>query len=179
MNSASQSPFRVNLHELPRRAGEMRQYELSFSAPEPIGIPLLEIRRSEEILIRFRAESVDDGVLITGEIESVAHGECSRCLDPIEEEVEQKFQELFLYASRTSENAEDDDELFVLDGDFADIEVPIRDAIILAMPVNPVCTKDCEGLCTTCGEKWRHLPDDHAHDVIDARWTGLAGWKPE
>ncbi len=179
MNSASQSPFRVNLHELPRRAGEMRQYELHFSAPEPIGIPLLEIRRAEEILIRFRAESVDDGVLITGEVESFAHGECSRCLDPIEEEVEQNFQELFLYASRTSENSEDDDELFVLDGDFADIEVAIRDAVILAMPVNPVCSMDCEGLCTTCGEKWRDLPDDHAHDVIDARWTGLAGWKPE
>ena len=179
MKSASQSPFRVNLHELPRRAGEMRQYELNFPAPEPIGIPLLEIRREEPIVIRFRAESVDDGVLITGEVESVAHGECSRCLDPIDEEVQQKFQELFLYASRTSENAEDDDELFVLDGDVADIEVAIRDAVILAMPVNPVCSMDCEGLCTTCGEKWRDLPDDHSHYVVDPRWTGLAGWKPE
>ena len=179
MNSASQSPFRVNLHELPRRAGEMRTYELSFPAPESIGIPLLEIRRGEPMTIQFRAESVDDGVLLTGEVNSVAHGECSRCLDPIEEVVHQKFQELFLYQSRTPESGEDDDELFVLDGDCADIEIAIRDAVILSMPVNPVCDEDCEGLCSTCGEKWRDLPDGHSHDLVDPRWTGLAGWKPE
>ena len=179
MNSKAQSPFRINLHELPRRAGEMREYDLSFPAPEPIGIPLLEIRREEPIEIHFRAESVDDGVLITGEVQSRASGECGRCLAAIDQEIDQKFQELFLYESRASDQNEDDDELFVLDGDVADIETAIRDAVILSMPINPLCSQDCEGLCSTCGEKWRDLPDDHSHEVVDPRWTGLAGWKPE
>jgi len=179
MNSKAQSPFRINLHELPRRAGEMREYELSFSAPEPIGVPLLEIRRDEPMHINFRAESVDDGVLITGNVRSRARGECGRCLEAIDQEIDQKFQELFLYESRASSNDEDDDELFVLDGDVADIEIAIRDAVILSMPINPVCSQDCEGLCSTCGEKWRDLPEEHSHEVVDPRWTGLAGWKPE
>lgn len=174
-----QSPFRINLHELPRRAGEMREYQLNFPAPEPIGIPLLEIRRDEPIDLEFRAESVDDGVLITGTVRSRARGECGRCLESIDQEINQKFQELFLYESRAEQDSDDDDELFVLDGDIADIEVPIRDAVILSMPINPFCSPDCEGLCSMCGEKRRELPDEHSHEVVDPRWTGLAGWKPE
>jgi uncharacterized protein len=179
MNSKSHSPFRINLHELPRRAGEMRTYDVQFSAPEPIGIPLLEIRRDEPIEIDFRAESVDDGVLITGSVRSVARGECGRCLEPIIKEIDQKFQELFLYESRTPDNPDEDEDLFSLDGDIADIEIAIRDAVILSMPLNPVCSDDCEGLCATCGEKWVDLPEDHSHAVVDPRWTGLEGWKPE
>ena len=179
MNSKAQSSFRINLNELPRRAGEMREYTLNFPAPDSIGIPLLEIPKGEKLDISFRAESVDDGVLITGSISSIAKGECGRCLDPLAVEIDQKFQELFLYQSRVSENPDDDDELFTLDGDIADIEIPIRDAVILSMPINPLCADDCEGLCAGCGEKWRDLPDEHSHEAVDPRWTGLAGWKPE
>jgi uncharacterized protein len=179
MNSKGQSPYRINLHELPRRAGEMREYSLNFPAPEDVGIPLLKIPTGEEINLDFKAESVDDGVLITGIVRSHAEGECGRCLEKVEMEIDQRFQELFLYASRASDNPDEDDELFFLDGDVADIEIPIRDAVILSMPINPICSQDCEGLCAECGEKWRDLPDDHAHEVTDPRWTGLAGWKPE
>jgi uncharacterized protein len=179
MNSKGQSPYRINLHELPRRAGEMREYSLNFPAPEDVGIPLLKIPTGEEINLDFKAESVDDGVLITGIVRSHAVGECGRCLEKVEMEIDQRFQELFLYASRASDNPDEDDELFFLDGDVADIEIPIRDAVILSMPINPICSQDCEGLCAECGEKWRDLPDDHAHEVTDHRWTGLAGWKPE
>lgn len=179
MNSKNQSPFKVNLHELPRRAGEMREYALDFPAPDSIGVPLLGIQPGTQVELRFRAESVDDGVLITGGVKSVATGECGRCLDQLEVDVDQSFQELFLYSSRKSENPEDDDELFVLDGDVADLETPVRDAVILSMPLNPVCEQDCEGLCSECGEPWRELPDDHSHEVSDPRWKGLAGWKPE
>ena len=179
MNSKGQLPYRINLHELPRRAGEMREYSLNFPAPEDVGIPLLKIPTGEEINLDFKAESVDDGVLITGIVRSHAVGECGRCLEKVEMEIDQRFQELFLYASRASDNPDEDDELFFLDGDVADIEIPIRDAVILSMPINPICSQDCEGLCAECGEKWRDLPDDHAHEVTDPRWTGLAGWKPE
>jgi uncharacterized protein len=117
--------------------------------------------------------------LITGQVKSGAVGECGRCLEKLEMAIDQKFQELFLYASRAAENPEEDDDLFTLDGDIADLEVPIRDAVILSMPINPVCDEDCEGLCAGCGEKWQELPEDHTHEVVDPRWTGLAGWKPE
>ena len=67
-----------------------------------------------------------------------------------------------------------DDELW-LEGNNLDLEAPLRDAIVLDLPVNPLCSSDCLGLCPDCGEKWEKLPDEHAHQGVDARWAGLAG----
>lgn len=170
----NQSPFCVNLHELPRRAGEMRTYHLEFQAPDDLGTPLLAIAKGTPLVIDFKAESVDDGILISGNIRSTAKGECGRCLDPIVEAIDQDFQELFFYEGRAGD--EDAEDLFTLDGDSADIEIPIRDAVILRMPLNPLCDPECEGLCSECGEKWATLPEGHSHEKIDPRWSGLQGW---
>lgn len=178
MNSKANSPFLVNLHELPRRAGEMREYHLSFEALEPIGTPLLEIRTGESLTIDFKAEAVSDGVLLTGSVSSRATGECGRCLEKIDKPVYESFQELFLYENR-GETDDDESELFRLDGDLADLEIPIRDAVVLAMPLNPLCRPDCLGLCSECGERWDKLEPGHSHEIVDPRWSGLAGWTPE
>ena len=180
MKPKAQSPFKVNLHELPRRAGEMRPYRLQFALEEAIGTPMLAIKSGESILIEFKAESVSDGVLISGRVKGKALGECGRCLDEIERNVDEEFRELFLYESRKSEDEDDDeDELFALDGDIADIETAIRDAVVLTMPINPLCKADCKGLCSECGERWEKLASDHTHEKIDPRWSGLAGWQPK
>ena len=171
-----ESPFKVNLHELPRRVGEHKSYSLNFPAPEAIGNPLLEIPAGESLEISFEAESVADGVLISGSVRSHAKGECGRCLEKISEDINQKFQELFFYENRIEES---DDDLFVMDGDFADIETPIRDAVVLAMPINPLCKADCKGLCSECGEKLELLEPGHMHEKIDPRWSGLSGWQPK
>ncbi len=49
-----------------------------------------------------------------------------------------------------------------------------RDIVVLALPLAPVCREDCAGLCAECGQRLDDLPADHAHEVVDARWAGLA-----
>ncbi|MEY4444579.1 MAG: hypothetical protein RL301_658, partial [Actinomycetota bacterium] len=99
-------------------------------------------------------------------------GECIRCLDPINLTLDKSFQELYVYKSNP--DIEDEDEI-LMEGDLIDLERPIRDAIVLSLPINPLCDEDCDGLCSGCGVKWSELPEDHAHEVIDARWKGLEG----
>ena len=60
-----------------------------------------------------------------------------------------------------------------MDGDLLDLEPAVRDAIVLSLPQNPLCTPDCPGLCPVCGFR---LADDpsHAHEeVLDPRWAAL------
>ena len=180
--------FQFNTHELPRRAGEMKEYQLDLEILEPIGVPLVSVPAGDVIEVDLRLESVTEGVLASADLYAVAKGECIRCLDPVEITVERKIQELYRYepskdsgkkgkkAKRTPEDdidLEADDELW-MDGNVMDLERPIRDAIVLELPVNPLCSEDCRGLCQQCGEKWENLPADHAHEVTDARWAGLA-----
>jgi uncharacterized protein len=178
------NPFILNTHDLPRRAGEMKEYELDIEAPVRIGVPLIGIPEGDIIEADVRLESVTEGVLLSAEIYAVALGECIRCLDPVEQVIDRKIQELYRYEptnekGRKKRREDEDVDLdaedeLQMEGDQMNLEMPIIDAIILALSVNPLCDEECMGLCPDCGEKWESLPDDHSHEVVDARWSGLA-----
>ncbi|HET7072000.1 MAG TPA: DUF177 domain-containing protein, partial [Nocardioides sp.] len=99
-------------------------------------------------------------------------GECARCLEPISDEVEVRFQELFVY---DDQDVDPDEELEVstLQDDLVDLEPLLRDAVVLALPFQPLCTEDCPGLCAECGARLADDPD-HVHDApVDPRWAAL------
>jgi len=191
----SRSPYLFSTHDLPRRPGEMREYFVPIEVHDVMGFDILAIATDEPIDIELKLESVSDGVLATANVRSLATGECTRCLDPVEIDIDENFVELYEYSEdprilrkrekKMSERAkakkleeeelDEEDEIRQMDGEDIDLEGPIRDAIILNLPINPLCTPDCPGLCPECGEKWRDLPDDHAHQVTDIRWAGLEG----
>ncbi len=177
------SPFILNTFELPRRAGEMKEYQLDIVTESAIGVPLIGVPAGDVIEADLRLESVTEGVLLSAEIYAEAHGECIRCLDPVSVVIDRKIQELYRYEptnekgrkkKRESEDLDlDIDDELQMEGDLLNLEIPIIDAIILALPVNPLCDEECLGLCPDCGEKWEKLPEGHAHEVVDARWSGL------
>ncbi|CAN2206571.1 COG1399 Predicted metal-binding, possibly nucleic acid-binding protein [Candidatus Nanopelagicaceae bacterium] len=179
------NPFILNTHDLPRRAGEMKEYQLDIPAHVRIGVPLIAVPEGDLVELDLRLESVTEGVLASADIYAIAHGECIRCLDPVEVVIDRKIQELYRYEPtnekgrkkrRDDEDVDlDGEEELQMEGDLMDLEIPIIDAIILTLPVNPLCSDECLGLCPDCGEKWENLPEGHAHEVIDARWSGLDG----
>ena len=182
--------YELNTYELPRRAGEMKEYTLDLEILERVGVELMAVPVGEVIEVDLRLESVTEGILATGQIYAVAKGECTRCLDPIELDIDRSIQELYRYAPTNEkggrrnkggkkidsdiDDLDNDDEL-EMEGDYIDLETPIRDAIVLELPINPLCRQDCPGLCPDCGGKWAELEADHLHEVIDVRWKGLAG----
>jgi uncharacterized protein len=172
-------PFVLDTRELGRRPGSMREVQLSAPAPEGLGIEdLIRVPVGAEIELDLRLESVMDGVLVTGTVTAPVAGECGRCLTDLSDTLSVPVQELFLYPeSRAERGAEpdQDDELPQLVGDLLDLTPTLRDAVVLALPLNPLCREDCQGLCATCGERLDDLPEDHGHDTTDARWGALAG----
>jgi len=64
------------------------------------------------------------------------------------------------------------------DGAFADLEALLRDTLVEALPLQPLCREDCRGLCSQCGVDLNEHPDHH-HDVTDLRFAALAGLKAQ
>ncbi|HWC34789.1 MAG TPA: YceD family protein [Mycobacteriales bacterium] len=163
------SPFVYDTRELGRRPGSMREHRIEAVAPEGWGIELIRVPPGTPVLVDARFESVMDGVLVTAEVDVAVPAECGRCLEPIEVQVAAPVQELFAY-----EPDPEDDELPVLTGDQLDLEPVLRDAVVLALPLNPLCDPDCLGLCVTCGARLADVEEGHSHEEVDPRWAALA-----
>ncbi|HVV76201.1 MAG TPA: YceD family protein [Mycobacteriales bacterium] len=165
----SRSPFVYDLRELGRRPGSMRELVIEAEAPEGWGLDLVSVPAGTPVVIDARFESVMDGVLVTAEVEVPVSAECGRCLDPLEIELVAPIQELYAYEP----DPEDDDALTV-SGDALDLEPVVRDAVVLALPLNPLCDPDCLGLCAGCGARLADVEPGHTHDEVDPRWAALA-----
>jgi uncharacterized protein len=138
-----------------------------------MGIEVLRVPEGSPIEIALRLEAVMEGVLLTGTATAGLEGECVRCLEPIHDDVEVDLQELFVYEESDTASDEEDSGTSRLEGDLLDLEPLLRDAVVLALPFQPLCEDDCPGLCTECGAR---LADDpgHAHEAaIDPRWGRL------
>ncbi|WP_416366369.1 YceD family protein [Nocardioides sp.] len=144
-------------------------------APADLGIEVLYVAPGAPVDLDLRLEAVMEGVLVTGTATADLEGECVRCLDPIVDELDVRFQELFVYEDSSDQlsDEEDDDGVSVLEDDLLDLEPLLRDAVVLALPFQPLCEEDCPGLCTECGAQLRDDPD-HTHEAaIDPRWAAL------
>ncbi|MDT0277232.1 YceD family protein [Blastococcus goldschmidtiae] len=170
----SANPWRLDLRELGRRAGAMQELERTASAPEEWKVELIGVPAGADVHLRLRLESVMEGVLVSGEIQVPLVGSCARCLEPIEDTLTLDVQELYAYEGSTTEATSEEDEVRLVDGDFLDLEPLARDTVVLSLPLSPVCTEDCAGLCVDCGQRLDDLPADHTHEITDPRWAGLA-----
>jgi uncharacterized protein len=114
-------------------------------------------------------------VLVTGTVTAPVVGECGRCLEPLEQVFSVDIVELFAYPDSNTDRTTDEDEVERIEDDLINLEPIVRDAIVLGLPVTPLCRIDCAGLCPTCGQRLDDVEPGHSHEMIDPRWAALAG----
>ena len=114
-----------------------------------------------------------EGVLVTGTATAALEGECVRCLDPIRDELVRAGSRSCSSTTTTASRRDEDDEVSMLEGDLLDLEPLLRDAVVLALPFQPLCEDDCPGLCTECGARLADDPDHTHEEPIDPRWAKL------
>jgi uncharacterized protein len=172
-------PLVIDVRTLPRRPGSMVTVTRSAPAPADFGVAMARVPEGSPIELDLRLESVLEGVLVSGTADLIITAECSRCLDPFEWHEEFDLTELFRYPATDARGAvveepeDSEDPLpFVLD-DLVDLAPVIRDAVVLDLPLAPLCSEDCLGLCPSCGFRLEDDPS-HAHESNDPRWAALA-----
>lgn len=159
-------PLVFDTHELGRRPGTERTVNRTASAPTNLGIDVFKVPEGSDMEIELRFESVMEGVLATGTASVHLSGECVRCLGAIDEQEVIDIQELYLYEGATEEE-------YQLEDDLLDLEPVLRDAVVLALPLNPLCDPECPGLCAVCGVRLADDPDHTHGETIDPRWAAL------
>jgi uncharacterized protein len=164
-------PLVFSTRALRRGAGAEHTETRTVPAPAELRVGLVGVPEGAELELNVRLEAVTEGVLVTATAQAPLAGECARCLEPVAQQVEVGFQELFGYAPSAGGDAADG---YSLDGDLLDIEPALRDALVLALPLAPLCRDDCPGLCVDCGAQLATAGPEHSHGpAIDPRWAGL------
>jgi uncharacterized protein len=198
---APRSAFVFDTRSLSRQAGSAQSQSRTVPAPDDLRLELVYVPVGADVQLDVKFEAVTEGVLATGSGTVPLAGECARCLGPLADTLTASFQELYLYddgrprGSRGNadgrrphdrqekndkyerhgqdEECNDDEERY-LDGDLLDLEPAFRDAVVLALPMSPLCRDDCPGLCAECGVPLAEAGPDHGHEeATDPRWAAL------
>lgn len=169
------APLVLDTRELGRRPGSQRLVTRDAEAPAELGIEILGVPEGSPVHLDLRLEAVMEGVLVTGTATAGLEGECARCLEPIEDTITVDLQELYLY----DVSADDEEDVSRVEDELIDLEPVLRDAVVLALPFQPLCSEECPGLCAECGARLADDPE-HTHDApVDPRWAALQGLRDE
>lgn len=168
-----QQPFVIDISSLGRRPAAMMTVAQTVSSPRRIGLDLIAIEPGADVELNVRLESVSEGVLVSGTVAAPVRGQCSRCLNPVNSQVDLELTELFVYPGSTTEATTEPEDIGRIIDQTIDLEQVIVDAVGMALPFAPLCSPECPGLCLHCGVVLATAEPDHHHDQIDPRWAAL------
>jgi uncharacterized protein len=125
-----------------------------------------EIPAGSPVAIDLLLERVPEGIVVRGSLAADWTAACSRCLEPVAGGISVHVDELFELLPLEGET-------YKLDEDVIDLEPMVRDALLLELPLAPLCDPDCAGLCATCGANRNLTHCECVTTEIDPRWAAL------
>lgn len=161
--------FILSVADILGRPGEYR--DVMVRAPlSGVGNALARLEENT-VATELRIESVMEGVLVTGRLEAHTGLQCARCLADFPSKLSLRLCELFVAPGH---DAAEEDDIYKVAGTEIDLEPALRDAAVLALPLNPLCGPDCKGLCARCGTDLNISSCDCKEDDFDPRWAALS-----
>jgi len=160
-------PFLVQVAALRKQNGATRVERREGLIPG-LGAVSVTVPDDEPVVLDVTLASYPGGITADGTVATAWQGECRRCGGPVGGRVVARVSERFAPAGGT----ERDEEAYPLSGDELDLEPLARDAVLLELPLAPLCREDCAGLCPTCGAN-RNTESCECAPPTDVRWAVL------
>lgn len=179
--------MRVNVADIKLEAGTHKRVPVSV-AVEPVDMGGQAVQFDRPFEGEAEIWNAGDRLLVRADVSGEAVLQCSRCLNPFSMPLHVKFEEEFIEGTPDDEPAEDEeaDETFddeksrtvtYFSGDEIDLSEPLRENVLLEVPMKPLCDEDCEGLCPTCGTNLNEgscACTEESPAVVDPRLAKLA-----
>jgi uncharacterized protein len=134
----------------------------------------------------LRAIRIGDMVEVKGEINTVVHLPCGRCLKEYETSLKSRFDLTYAHPVTVAPADEDPAEvelsheelgLIYFEGEVIDLRDAIQEQVILAFPIKALCQKDCKGLCSSCGNDLNEGDCGCDHQPPNGKFAALKNLK--
>jgi len=166
-------PFLVQVAALRKQNGATRVEHREGLIPG-LGAVSVVVPDDEPVVLDVTLASYPGGITVDGTVTAAWLGECRRCGGPVAGRTSARVRERFAPAGGTDR----DEEAYPLERDELDLEPLARDAVLLELPLAPLCADDCAGLCPTCGAN-RNTETCGCAPVGDPRWAALDALRDE
>ena len=156
--------------QLKEAVGSSRSYQISDFTEEDQG--RFPIQGQVELL------RTDRGILVRGTLGTKIRAMCSRCLSPFDHPLRLRIEEEFFpvidVISGISLPLGEGGGAFTIDENhILDLSEAVRQYVLLAAPMKPLCRKDCAGLCPSCGRNLNQGSCGCPAGSPDPRWSQL------
>ena len=133
-----------------KNPGQVYSFEAAIELPEMdiLGDPV----RFRDIDVRGEYFCTGDSrISLRADVEADVQTRCSRCLEPVQETLRADIDAL--YAKQADP---DDPDLYTFEAHALSLDDAVKDALLLALPLQFFCKPDCKGLCPVCGGNLNH-----------------------
>lgn len=161
------TPFLLDVGDLLAHPGSIRSVEFSG----PIEAEVAQARVTGPVDVAARLEGLTDGVFMMAGVEAPARITCNRCLVEWDEVLDVEVRQLF--------TRQGDEDGYRVDEHWIDAEGPIRDEVVLALPLAPVCREDCRGICAICGADLNTAPCQGHQEADRSPFAALRDLLPD
>jgi uncharacterized protein len=166
--------MKINVSEIPQGDSTLEFVE----APASLDLGGLSAEFTSDIPVSLRIHRRENEIVILGTVTGTVSEECSRCLEAVERKFSVEF-EVFCdkIGARGGERQgeEKGSETFVVlhDGKTLELGPCVREAVVLSLPIKPLCSEDCKGLCPVCGTNLNDSSCECDRSSVDPRWSVL------
>ena len=162
----SQNIFRLNVGFL---LGQSVGYSRDFLFESP------EVRFDPDLLLHevkgvARVTRTAQGLLVQVDLRATTPSECARCLSAISQPLAADFTELYAFTPQSTTESG----LLLPESGYINLAPLIREYMLLAMPISPLCISSCKGLCPVCGENLNEVTCGHQSAGPEADLPALA-----
>ncbi|MDP6669537.1 MAG: DUF177 domain-containing protein [Candidatus Krumholzibacteria bacterium] len=159
---------------------EIRDESREFRRESSLILEGLEERIGEvQIQARILVEPAGDRWNVRAELGAEYPMRCDRCSGQFQDRLETEFQRTVL--RKEVEGLEEGEDVIILpyESQEVDLLAPLREALLLALPLQLLCRDDCAGLCPHCGQDLNQGSCDCEKDPGDSRWGPLLELKKQ
>lgn len=125
---------------------------------------------SEPVLAQGTVRNTAGVLMMEGQVRTTIHGICDRCAGSFDREVTFPIDVVLVTELANEEN--EDEWVFPLDGDSADLDDIVRTVFVLNLDSKLLCKEDCKGLCPKCGKNLNDGPCN-CQKELDPRFAAL------
>ncbi len=160
------NPFLLNvgfiIHET---IGYVREFPFEFDS-----VSLPPDTRLNNLKGLVRTTRTAQGLLIQVKMQAEIPAECVRCLTDFAQLLQIDYTDLYAF----NQNSVTESGLILPENGKIDLSSVVRDEMLLAIPISPLCRPDCKGLCPICGENLNELSGEHEHPSEETEQSNTA-----